>query len=33
MSEEATKILRNKGYKAINVKGGLNGWTGKTRTW
>lgn len=28
-SEEATKILRNKGYKAINVKGGLNSWTGK----
>src|SRR5699024_9004626 len=28
-SEEAAKILRNKGYKAINVKGGLDSWTGK----
>lgn len=30
-SRQATKKLRKKGYEAINVRGGMNQWTGKIR--
>ena len=30
-SKKAAAILKGKGYTAINVRGGMNQWTGKTR--
>lgn len=30
-SKQAAAILKKKGYTAINVRGGMNQWTGKTR--
>ena len=30
-SKKAAAILNKKGYTAINVRGGMNQWTGKTR--
>jgi rhodanese-related sulfurtransferase len=30
-SRQATKKLRKKGYDAINVRGGMNQWSGKVK--
>lgn len=30
-SKKAAKLLNKKGYKAVNIRGGMNHWAGKTK--